>query len=96
MPDPNFLTVGDRIRILKVPGPDLRQREREVASGIESAGWTADSIERIIAQTPIVQISRIDEYNCVWYETIIVGDDGMEETHSLIVYNDDSWEPIAK
>lgn len=95
MPDPKFLTVGDRIRILKVPEPDLLQREREIASGVESAGWTADSIERIIAQTPVVQISRIDEYGCVWCDTSIVGDDGMEEAHSLIVYNGDSWELLG-
>lgn len=55
----------------------------EIASNAEMAGWTADSIKRIIAQTPIVQISRIDEYGCVWFDTTITGPDGTEEEHSL-------------
>ena len=92
MPNPITLRVGDRIRIMRVPASDLRQRENEIASGAEMAGWTADSIERVIAQTPIVQVSQIDEYGCVWYETTITGPDGTEEFHSLIVYDDDTWE----
>ena len=54
------------------------------------------SIERIIAQTPSVRICRIDEDGCVWYETSIIGPDGTEEEHTLIVYEDDTWEPIGK
>jgi hypothetical protein len=96
LPNPNTLRVGDRIRILRVPEGDLRQRENELASGSEMAGWTADSIERIIAQTPIVQIYRIDDDGCVWYESTIIGPEGREEEHSLIVYDDDTWEPVGK
>jgi hypothetical protein len=96
MPNPNTLRVGDRIRILRVPASDLRQRENEIASGAEMAGWTADSIERVIAQNPIVQVSHIDEYGCVWYKTTIIGPDGTEELHSLIVYDDDTWEPVCQ
>jgi hypothetical protein len=47
MPDRNKLRVGDRIRILTVPDYDLAQREREIATNAEMAGWTADAIERI-------------------------------------------------
>lgn len=65
MPDPKTLQIGDSIRILRVPENDLHQRANEIASGTEMVGWTADSIERIIAQTPVVQISQIDEYGCV-------------------------------
>ncbi len=72
----------------------MRQRENEIASGSELAGWTADTIERIIVQSPVVLIWQIDEYGCVWYETTIVGPDGTEESHTLIVYDDDTWEPI--
>jgi len=57
-------------------------------------GWTADSIERIIAQTPVVSICRIGEDGCVWYEATIIGPAGTEEYHTLIVGNDDTWEPI--
>jgi len=66
MPDPKTLRVGDRIRILRVPEADLRQRDSEIARNAEMAGWTADSIERIIAQSPVVRVSGIDEYGCVW------------------------------
>lgn len=92
MPAPKTLRIGDRIRILRVPPNDLQQREREIAEKTEMAGWTADSIERIIAQTPVVSISRIDEYGCAWYEASIIGPDGRKEKHSLIVYDDDTWE----
>lgn len=94
LPDPKTLAIGDRIRILRVPDCDLRQREVEKSRGAELPGWTADSIERIIAQTPVVPISRIDGDGCVWYETSIIGPDGTEEYHSLIVYNDDTWKKV--
>ena len=96
LPDSKHLKVGDRIRILRVPDADLHQRENEIAAGSEMAGWTADSIERIISQTPIVRICQIDEYGCVWYETSIVGPDGLEEEHTLIVYDDDTWELVGE
>lgn len=92
MPDPKTLKIGDRIRILSVPQNDLQQRERELAENTEMPGWTADSIERIIEQSPVVSISRIDEYGCVWYDVAIIGPDGQEEEHSLIVYEDGTWE----
>ncbi|ELP32038.1 hypothetical protein [Rhodopirellula baltica] len=95
MPDSTTLKIGDRIRITGVPIADLQQREREIQTNAEMAGWTADSIERIIQQTPIVQISRIDEYGCVWYDATVTGSDGREEEHSLIVYDDDTWEYVG-
>ena len=94
MPDPKTLKNGNRIRILRVPDCDLRQREEEIATGAEMAGLTADSIERIIAQTPVVTISRVDADGCVWYEATILGPNGTEEYHSLIVYHDDTWEKV--
>lgn len=95
MPDPTTLKIGDRIRILRVPSGDQQQREREIAENAEIAGWTADSIERIIEQTPIVQIDRIDEFGCVWYRATIRGPDENKEEHSLIVYDDDTWEHVG-
>jgi len=94
LPDPRHLRVGDLVRILRVPDGDRMQRDNEIASGADMAGWTADSIERVIAQTPVVQISRIAEYGCVWYDATIIGPGGAEEVHSLIIYNDDTWELI--
>jgi hypothetical protein len=48
MPDHTALKVGDRIRLVTVPEADLQQRERELREGAQDAGWTADTIERII------------------------------------------------
>ena len=57
MPDPTQLKIGDRIRLLRISQGDLEQRERELCAGAEDGGWTADTIERIIAQDPVVTIS---------------------------------------
>ena len=95
MPDPKTLQIGDRIRILRVPQSDLQLRGTEIATSIEMPGWTADSIQRIIKQTPVVRISLIED-GCVWYETTILGPDGTEEIHSLIIYDDDTWEVVAE
>jgi hypothetical protein len=96
LPDPNTLQIGDHIRILGVPEADLRQRKNEIASNAEMPGWTADSIERIIAQSPVVQVSRIDDDGCVWYDTSILGPDGTEEEHTLLIYHDDTWEIVDR
>jgi hypothetical protein len=62
MPDRTQLKTDDRIRLLRVPQADLEQREHELREGVEAAGWTANTIERIILQNPVVTISSIDEY----------------------------------
>lgn len=94
MPDPRVLKIGDRIRILSVPQKDLNQREQELADKSEMVRWTADSIEKIIAQSPVVRISRIDSYGAVWYDAAIIGTDGAEEHHSLILYDDDTLDVV--
>ena len=48
------LKIGDKIQLLSVPKDDLEQRRREIAKGVDNPGWTADIIELIIAQNPIV------------------------------------------
>jgi hypothetical protein len=92
MPDFKTLKVGDRVRLLNVPDHDLAQRERELREGVAEAGWTADSIERIIDQDPIVTISQVDEYGFPWFECELVREDGTVEFHSLNISDDDSWE----
>lgn len=94
MPDPRTLKIGDRIRILRVPQKDLDQREQELADKSVMAGWTADSIEKIIEQSPFVRISRIDSYGAVWYDAAIISPDGAEEHHSLVLYDDDTWDVV--
>lgn len=92
MRDFTELKPGDRIRLLRVPEADLAQRKREVAANSEMAGWTADTIERIIATTPIVTIDRVDEYGHPWFDAVLTGIDGEIEEHSLNITDNDSWE----
>ncbi len=87
-PPPNNLQVGDRIRIIRVPQSDLRQRDSEIARSVEMAGHTADTIERVIATNPIVKIWQIDEFGYPWYEVTLVGENGESEEHILMVYDD--------
>jgi hypothetical protein len=71
MPDRTQLKIGDRIGLLRIPQGDLEQRERELRAGAEDAGWTADTIERIIAQDPVVTILSIDECGLPWFEYVL-------------------------
>ena len=89
---PKNIHVGDQIRILRVPDADLKQREDELARSAEMAGHTADTIERIIAVNPIVRIWQIDEYGYPWYEVSLIADNGETEEHTLMVYDDGTWE----
>ena len=92
MSDRTKLKIGDKIRVLKVPKYDLAQREREIAEGVEDAGWTANTIELILAQNPVVTISMIDEYGQAWFEYQLKTADGQSEQHSIAIIDDDSWE----
>ena len=92
MPDRTRLRVGDRIRLLCVPTGDLGQRERERREGVEDAGYTADTIERIIAQDPVVTISSVDEYGYAWFEYRLRMGDGSVEHHLLAIMEDESWD----
>jgi hypothetical protein len=60
------LRVGDRVRLVCVPESDLRQRELELRDGVEMPGWTADTLERILALDPVVTIANFDEYEAPW------------------------------
>jgi hypothetical protein len=91
MPDRTRLKIGDRIRLLRVPQGDLEQRERELREGAEDAGWTANTIERIIAQDPIVTISSIDEHGRPWFEYELKAASGEIHYHSIAIMDDESW-----
>lgn len=95
MPDRTKLKIGDRIRLLRVPQCDLEQRERERREQTEEAGYTADTIERIIAQDPVVTISSIDEYGLPWFEYDLKLATGEIERHLLAIMEDDSWCMVA-
>lgn len=93
MSDKTALKIGDTIRLLNVPKTDEEQRQQELEEGIEDAGWTANTIEQIIAQHPIVEIDTIDEYGSAWF-TVTILVDGQMEQHSLRVVGDMSWELV--
>lgn len=86
------LRVGNRVRLLRVPESDLRQRERELRNGAEMAGWTADTLERILALDPIVTIDEVDEYGAPWFHVELAAADGSTEYHALAITEDESWE----
>jgi hypothetical protein len=88
------LRAGDRVRLLRVPEADLRQRKEEVRRGAEMAGWTADTLERILALDPVVTIDHVDEYGAPWFNYELIGEDGQPEHHSLTITEDESWELV--
>lgn len=91
MPDRTKLRVGDRIRLLCVPSDDLERRERELRDGVDEAGLTADTIERILVLDPAVTISQIDDWGNPWFEYELPGPDGQTHVHSIAVLDDSSW-----
>ena len=92
MPDPSKLKPGDQIRLLSVPQSDLLQRTREIRDGLDDTGWTADTLERILAQNPVVVISQVDEYGQPWFEYNLMDDSGEIEEHSIAIMDEESWE----
>ena len=94
--DRRKLRVGDRVRLLRVPEADLRQRDDEVCRGAETASWTADTLERILALDPFVMLDHVDEYGAPWFEYTLVGADGQPEHHSLNIPENESWELLGQ
>ena len=92
MPDYTSLKAGDRIRLLRVPQLDLEQRERGLREGLEGAGHTADTIERILRADPVVIVDHIDEWGYPWYEYELTDAAGEVEWHSIAIMENDSWE----
>lgn len=91
MPDRTKLKVGDRIHLPAVPEIDQRQKQEEIKRGLTDAGWTADTIERILQQNPVVTINRIDEWGSAWFDYEL-NQKGASEFHSLAIMDDGSWE----
>lgn len=86
------LRPGDRVRLLRVPEADLRQRDREIREGVESPGWTADTLDRIIALDPVVTIDHLDEYGVPWFDYELPASDGEVEYHFIAITDNESWE----
>jgi hypothetical protein len=91
-----MLKPGDRVKLIRVPEADLKQREQEIADSAEMAGLTADTLEKIMATDPVVTISHVDEYGMPWFRRDLVGDDGVVEHHALGIVDNDSWEWVEE
>ncbi len=91
MPDWTKLREGNRVRLIRVPETDLLQRESEIENSCDMAGWTADTLERIISESPVVVIDRIDEQGAPWFEVELTSADGEIEYHLLTITDNDSW-----
>jgi hypothetical protein len=89
------LQVGDRVRLLRVPEADLRQRVQDLRDGAGMAGWTAETLERIMALDPVVTIDEVDEYGVPWFHCELTDENGAIEHHGLTITEDDSWEPVT-
>ena len=74
----------------------MSSREREIREGQEDAGWTADTIERILEEHPVVTISHIDEYGLAWFEVELQDSRGETEYHSIAIMDDNSWECVGR
>ncbi len=56
------------------------------------AGWTADTIERILRESPVVTITWIDEFGTPWFDAELVDpSDQAVVKHSIAVMDQDSW-----
>jgi len=97
MPDRTKLRVGDVIRILRVPEKDLEQREKELRENtVDEPGMTADAIEALIEQAPVVTITEIDEYGSPWFDCWIMDAQGRKNQHSIAIVEDESWEIVSR
>ena len=96
MPDWRTLKVGDVVLLRSIPSADLEQRVSELQNGAQMAGWTADSIERIIVSEPVVTIEEVDEFGAPWYSRTLISHDSVEEHHWLTITHNDSWEYVLR
>lgn len=83
------LKVGDKIRILDVPGKDI--------PGYYIHKDTVRVYKKIVARKRAVRISNIDEYDQPWYTCKFRCNNGTWEWHSLVVMEDDTnWVRVRK
>jgi len=80
------LKVGDRVRILSVPG--------EGRSGYYIHRDTVRVYRKLLERKRLVRICRVDEFG-PWYHCRFRGRDGKLESHRLLVADDDrNWAKV--
>lgn len=81
---PNDLGVGDRIRIIGIPGAGV--------PGYYLHPDTKRVFKKLVARRRSVRIARIDEYGSPWYVCRFRKKNGQWEWHSLAVCGlDNNW-----
>jgi hypothetical protein len=78
------LKIGDRIRILELPGKDVAEYYLHLD--------TRRIYKKLILRGTSLRISRIDEYGAPWYECRFRRKNGAWEFHTLAVFESDrNW-----
>jgi hypothetical protein len=80
------LLVGDRIRIVRIPGADVQ--------GYYLHEDTRRLYERLIAKRTALRVYKIDKEGLPWIRCRFKNEAGECEYHFLAV-NDDSWELVS-
>lgn len=81
------LRVGDRIRIVRLPGQKV--------PGYYLPPMSRRVYKRLIARRRSVRISSIDEWGVPWFWCRFRQKNGSWDHHALGV-NDDSWEKVKR
>ena len=89
------LRVGNKIKLIKIPQIDIEQRERELQNKSDMPGLTADTLEKILENNPVVRISEIDELGNPWFDYELLDNEGVRHYHSIRIIDNDSWEYLA-
>lgn len=90
MPDPKELCVGDRIRIVDIPGGDIDAFE----TGSEYLADTIRVLQWMVGKSFV--IAEVDEYHKAWFRVPTPTDGGDVEEHYVAIMEGDmdSWEHV--
>jgi hypothetical protein len=86
---PSDLRVGDRIRIVGIPG--------EGVPGYYLLPETKRVFKKLVKRGRSVRIAWIDEYGSPWYRCRFRMKDGRWDWHHLAVFEgDNNWVPVRR
>ncbi len=85
------LKVWDRILLTKIPKSDIKDYEKNHPNLDMDDFSTADILDKIIKNNPVVMIDNIDEYWIPWFNANIKTNWEIQY-HTLAIIDDDSWE----
>ena len=82
------LRVGDRIRILAIPGQDV--------PGFWLHEDTRRLFERLVSQRMVLRVYRIDEWGKPWVKCPYPGEPGQCQDEELAIDGFDVWELVPE